>query len=498
MRRCSEPWMLVAVVVVTFAAVLGPMLLVTAHHQSTVSERITSLPRQPMVASFGQFGGYVTVDEKEGRALFYYFVEAESQAASKPLVLWLNGDTLAGCSSVGGGAFIEHGPFKVDGETLVKNEYSWNTEANMLYVESPAGVGFSYSTNKSFYLNINDVISARDNLVFLQHWFEKFPQYKKRAFYIVGEAYAGGHYVPQLAQLIVSSKLKINLKGIAIGNPLLDIQIDANALDDYWWSHGVISDAGYNLLTAVCNASRLVTEGITKSLSPACISVATHLSKELSPAIDYFNVAAGDACPSANASRSGDFDRDDPLRSSLYQALFFGLPQSDTDRNSGQAGRGDRDACAGEYVTEYLNRQDVQKALHAKLVGFPRWSLCRSMKEWKYDLRNRLVPTTDFVRALVKSKIRVLVYSGDQDSALPFIGSRKLLDSLAKSLDLHPTAPYRAWFADKKVGGWTQEYGNFLSFAIVRGASQRTSQTQPKRSLILLKSFLAAKSLPQS
>lgn len=94
MRRCSESWMSVAVVTVTFAAVLGPMLLVTAHHQSTVSERITSLPSQPMAASFGQFGGYVTVDEKEGRALFYYFVEAESQAASKPLVLWLNGGIL--------------------------------------------------------------------------------------------------------------------------------------------------------------------------------------------------------------------------------------------------------------------------------------------------------------------------------------------------------------------------------------------------------------------
>lgn len=32
-----------------------------------------------------------------------------------------------GCSSVGAGAFIEHGPFKINGETLVKNEYSWNT-----------------------------------------------------------------------------------------------------------------------------------------------------------------------------------------------------------------------------------------------------------------------------------------------------------------------------------------------------------------------------------
>jgi serine carboxypeptidase-like clade 2 len=32
----------------------------------------------------------VTVDEKNGRTLFYYFVEATSDAATKPLILWLN------------------------------------------------------------------------------------------------------------------------------------------------------------------------------------------------------------------------------------------------------------------------------------------------------------------------------------------------------------------------------------------------------------------------
>ncbi|KAI5332879.1 hypothetical protein L3X38_023008 [Prunus dulcis] len=53
-------------------------------------DRIDSLPGQPHV-NFSQYGGYVTVDKEAGRALFYYFVEAEKAKDSSRLLLWLNG-----------------------------------------------------------------------------------------------------------------------------------------------------------------------------------------------------------------------------------------------------------------------------------------------------------------------------------------------------------------------------------------------------------------------
>ena len=51
---------------------------------------VVKLPGQPKVG-FRQFAGYVDVDLKNGRSLFYYFVEAEEDPDHKPLTLWLNG-----------------------------------------------------------------------------------------------------------------------------------------------------------------------------------------------------------------------------------------------------------------------------------------------------------------------------------------------------------------------------------------------------------------------
>ncbi|KAL7229840.1 hypothetical protein ACSBR2_008402 [Camellia fascicularis] len=77
---------------------------------------------------YQQFSGYVTVDAKKHKALV---LEAESNLASKPLVIWLNGGP--GCSSLGVGAFSENRPFRPNGKALVRNEYSWNRGTILYY-----------------------------------------------------------------------------------------------------------------------------------------------------------------------------------------------------------------------------------------------------------------------------------------------------------------------------------------------------------------------------
>jgi serine carboxypeptidase-like clade 2 len=96
----------------------------------------------------------------------------------------------------------------------------FSSAANVLFLETPAGVGFSYSNTTSDYDNTGDRSTTTDNYVFLVNWFERFPEYKNRTFYISGRDYAG-HHVPQLAQTILyhnkkANKTIINLKGIIV------------------------------------------------------------------------------------------------------------------------------------------------------------------------------------------------------------------------------------------------------------------------------------------
>nr|WBY50580.1 hypothetical protein [Glycine max] len=433
---CSLLWSSIALCVALLLLQLGIVHPSPSHH------RITRLPGQPHV-QFHQFSGYVTVDDKNQRALFFYFAEAEKDALSKPLVLWLNGGapqsllvsfhTWPGCSSLGVGAFSENGPFRPKGEGLVRNQFSWN--------------------------------KAGDNLVFLQNWFMKFPEYRNRSLFIVGESYAG-HYVPQLAELMLRFNRKeklFNLKGIALGNPVLEFATDFNSRAEFFWSHGLISDTTYKMFTSVCNYSTYVREYYNGAVSPICSSVMSQVSTETSRFVDKYDVTL-DVC-----------------LSSVFSQTKVLNPQQVTETI---------DVCVEDETVNYLNRKDVQSALHAHLVGVQRCVL-------DYELRDLEIPTITVVGKLVKEGIPVLVYSGDQDSVIPLTGSRTLVHKLAKELGLNTTVPYRVWFEKQQVGGWTQVYGNILSFATIRGASHEAPFSQPERSLVLFKSFLEGGPLPQ-
>ena len=96
-----------------------------------------------------QYSGYL--ESLPDIQLHYWFFESQNSVESDPIVLWLNGGP--GCSSMLG-ALTEHGPIRLERNGELKiNPYAWNRNASVLYLESPAGVGFSYNTSNHYAQN---------------------------------------------------------------------------------------------------------------------------------------------------------------------------------------------------------------------------------------------------------------------------------------------------------------------------------------------------------
>ncbi len=150
--------------------------------------------------------------------------------------------------------------------TLFQNPFSWTNFTNSLYIESPAGVGYSYCTVEGACQH-TDTSTAQDNLAAIISFFAAYPELKTNDFWLAGESYAG-IYVPSLAYAIYNYNVKnpstaINLKGILVGNGCIGAEAghcgqDPTGLSDYhdimqWKGHGLISETVYDQVMKVCD-----------------------------------------------------------------------------------------------------------------------------------------------------------------------------------------------------------------------------------------------------
>ncbi|XP_051144146.1 serine carboxypeptidase-like 40 [Andrographis paniculata] len=423
-------------------------------------DEIERLPGQPTAVNFKQYGGYVSVGG--GAFYYYYFVEAQADRHKHlPLLLWLNGGP--GCSSLGYGAMEELGPFRVhrDGKTLYHNPFAWNHVANVLFVESPAGVGFSYLSTTMNY-TIGDTKTAIKNYVFLLNWMERFPEYKNSDFYISGESYAG-HYVPQLGQTILyhnlkTNETKINLKGIMIGNPVINDETDIRGIYEYLGSHALVSEETTDRVMKYCFSTNATTQ-IDKCNSSLLEAVGNTQS------INIYNIYA-------------------PV-----------CHNSSLDEKHGKASVKMSDPCIDNYVYAYLNRVDVQKALHANVTNIPyKWRFCSDeiVQKWQWqDSPSTILP---ILKELMSKGIRVWIYSGDIDGRLPVTSTQHSI----KQMKLVTKIPWHPWYLARQVGGYTQVYEENLTFATIRGAGHMVPTDQPARALSLIRHFLAGTQLPST
>ena len=212
-----------------------------------------------------QYSGFLPVDANQTLFLHYWFVTSSNQPSTDPVAVWMNGGP--GCSSIGG-FLTELGPFSFTGDkdaagipTLQDNPYGWTTVSSVLFLEQPAGVGYSYAVNGSS--ASDDFIQSQNTYGFLLNWFKAFPEYSKNDFFITGESYAG-IYVPTLANRILDGNAAgnayINLKGIAVGDGCMGNSIgtcgdgpDALQIEfDLFYGHGMISESAKESVYELC------------------------------------------------------------------------------------------------------------------------------------------------------------------------------------------------------------------------------------------------------
>ncbi|KAL2649986.1 hypothetical protein R1flu_018114 [Riccia fluitans] len=468
--------------------------------------KITSLPGFDGEFRSAHYGGYVTVDEANGRQLYYYFVTSESKtAAEDPLVVWLNGGP--GCSSFDGFIY-EHGPFEfqpaaADTEMpkLTVNVHSWSKISNILYVDSPAGVGLSYSKVKEDY-RTGELKTAADLHKFILKWIELYPEYKSNPLYVTGESY-GGVYVPTFSRNIAEGieagvKPVLNFKGYAIGNGVTDIKVDGNAIVPFAHGMGLISDDLYERAVKACGGNYW-----NVTVSSACDSYLDAIDEDLKDINIYdilepcyhkpqtVEISPLHSRLPRSFRKLGETERRLPVRKRIFgRAWPLWLRRVEGRVPTwGELGDDVEVPCTDDRVANaWLNDPAVRKAIHASSIKeIGDWELCTD-KIVFYSDAGSMIPIH---KNLTQKGYKALIYSGDHDMCVPYTGSEAWTSAMGYKI----VDRWRPWFVGGQVAGFTQGYANKLTFATIKGAGHTVPEYKPREALTFLKRWLADKPL---
>lgn len=372
-----------------FACAAGAMVSSVSAGPLAAQDMVRTLPGWDAPLPSKHFSGYLNISgsSTSGKHLHYYFIESEAgNPMEKPTVLWFNGGP--GCSSLDGWAY-EHGPFRIndtDSTKLYRFDYTWAKLANMLYIEAPVGVGFSYSDDTSDYGKCNDDNTAQDNLAGVETFYKLFPEHKNNDLWITGESYAGV-YVPTLAEAILhamqnDSYTGAKLAGIAVGNGCSGSEIGVCGPDgdhfrtEFLLEHAFMSRATKNDIRAACDWTKA-------RQSPKCENLLEQMHETIGH-IDLYNVYG----PCISGSRPSDQDTAVDAGRTVAQTQAGVLAQA-TNARLGSAGP---DACIDSITaSEYFNRDEVQAAIHVKKPP-ERWATCGSAPGWGYERSRKNLP----------------------------------------------------------------------------------------------------------
>jgi serine carboxypeptidase-like clade 1 len=514
------------------------------------ADEVTSLPGWSGPLPSRHWSGYVDVSANPGatpgRFLHYYLVEAEDvDPATAPLVLWLNGGP--GCSSMEG-LFSELGPLfidEADPTSLRRNAHTWARTANVVFLEAPIGVGFSYTTEGDSFgsgVHVNDTATAIDSERFLRRFLTDpslFPELRSLAFYIAGESYAG-IYIPTLADQITrgndAGATAINLRGLLIGNGCTGgdtpscgqsrtastfLESSAGKQLAFLHDHAMISEVAFREVTETCSPLGAAGGGRSTCREELSDPPADVLDQCFQRSEDVF------LCPLTNTSApafqccEAIAEAMDNIGTVNIYGLYEECPQPrdpsmipsarptwplwpEADLASSEMLHG-LDGCWGstEDMTVYLNRPEVRAAIHVKTLE--EFSMMYSATEgnetlWRgcgmhnvvYDggESSDLLPL--YVRLAERPELRMLIFNGDVDGCVPYYGAEEWVWQVSQQRGWRSNIEWSPWTVDSQVAGYVTQFEDVgFTFATVYGAGHMVPETRPEAASALFNRFIS-------
>ncbi|XP_077550033.1 lysosomal protective protein-like [Haemaphysalis longicornis] len=470
-----------------YLALFAVILLASSsvHSQGPAGDEILFTPGLPEQPSFKQYSGFL--EAGNNRKFFYWFVASQGSPEKDPLMLWLDGGP--GCSALVS-FFKEHGPFRIasTGKTLSVNPFSWNKIANMLFLEAPAGVGFSHDPAGNY--SSNDDSTTANIYEALLDFFKKFSGLQNNDFYVAGKGSAST-YVTMLAYRLLAEPKGIKLKGYAIGNGALDFHSNGNSLILFGQYHGLYDLSLWNqLLSLCCNGSASVetcsfVEPPFVSLECAnVVQQAAHIIIEMGlNNYDIYGECAGwrqDRRTSTSniRARQKQTGVSAIAHEHLLQSLNISRPKK----------FGKNPACVrNDDVATYLNQPQVRKAVHAAESPLL-WTSCSDALFYE----TQYLTLRDVIKKLVDTgHLKALFYNGDTDLTFNAVGNQWFLDSLGYEI----MSDYKPWKMHDQVAGFHTTYAGNISFVTIKGAGHMAAQSKAEEALAVISSLLKNEAL---
>ncbi|ODQ65484.1 hypothetical protein NADFUDRAFT_52072 [Nadsonia fulvescens var. elongata DSM 6958] len=395
-----------------------------------------------------QFSGYLDIDEDK-KHLFYWFFESRNDPANDPIILWLNGGP--GCSS-NTGLFFELGPSSIN-QTLdiVRNPYSWNNNASVIFLDQPVNVGFSYSDK-----TVDNTIAAADDVyALLSLFFKQFPEYSNQKFHIAGESYAG-HYIPAFASKIISEPNRnFNLTSVLIGNGIVDPLVQSAYYEPMACGKG-----GYPSVLEPRECKKM------RDAHPKCAKLIQAC----------YDTDSRFACVPANFY--------------CENALFE--PYSKTGLNYYDIRIPcDGDLCYSQidWVEQYLNQEHVMQAIGAEVESF---TGCDSGVGVAFSATgDGSKPFQGYVTSLLEADVAVLVYAGDKDFICNWLGNQAWSNALEWSHgEKFALETMKPWKIGEEEAGSIKNVEKF-TFLRVYDGGHMVPYDQPEASLEMVNRWIS-------